>query len=118
LAQHHRGGGRLSGVGIDQHAIVARIRHKQIRPSHGGRTGLENVASCAPLLLKEAWGLPAFGLVLEKFVRLDPCPSAATATGGGVEAVMSPEATVQSALLYASKISNRLLPESNTAGRC
>jgi hypothetical protein len=38
------------------------------------------------------------------------------ATGGGVDAVLSPEATVQSALLYASKISNRLFPESSTAG--
>ena len=46
LAQHHHGCGRLSGVRIDQHAIVAGIHHKQIRPSHGGRN---RVGKCREL---------------------------------------------------------------------
>jgi hypothetical protein len=68
------------------------------------------------LLVKEAWGLPAFAALLVKLVRLDPCPSTAMAAGGGLETVVSPEVTAQSVLLNASKMSNRLSPESNTAG--
>src|SRR5579863_928331 len=63
-----------------------------------------------------ACGLPAFTEVLVKVVRLDPCPSTATATGGGLDSVVSPWAIVQSELLNGSKISSRLLPVSKTAG--